>query len=399
MLGTALVSKLELIKDDSSKAEKDNPQAAIISEYLIDVKNALANHDIGFLEERIKGNEFEMTKDDYKALAEYFTDNESGLNKFISCLNNQIESYLAGKILDSAFFYLDDVDGKVCIKVNHATVRFLPWSSIDEYIIETEDGKSHSREIDEDGGFTLDKLLPLNTKVTIKAGEWSEKYEYDFIKDFCRSKGKSESGTRVLALVFKRGAGVSISVCTNVEEAKLYINGKATDIKIGIDTERIDGLKEGDTLRAEYKGERSKEYKVRKTNNMAQLDFDIVKEEERFGVPKSDVDSGEVIAKNLLNSVSNGVNAQDADVLANIVDSSISAEAHNIVNDLINKYTSLSFTNVSATSASKSGSRLDMKLSYSYETISSLGSETIQNGSMSIVIDLSSAKVLGFTLN
>lgn len=399
LIGATLGTKIDLKVQKSATESSENTQLDIVYNYLEEVRVAIANHDIHTLESSMKGSEFDLEKSDYKAIVEYFNDKDVLLNQFIAQLKSQGDVYLNGHPKENTFFYLDDIDGKIGIKVNKANVEIIPRTRIEDIVTEVEGGDRVNHNNKEDKNILIEGILPVTTKIKVEAGEWSEEHEYDFIKAFIKPTKMNGYDTTLRTLAFKHGAGISVNVVTNVDEAKLYINGKISDIKIGTTSYRVDALKEGDTLRAEYQGERSKEYKVRKENEMAELDFEIAKEEERFGVSKSAVDSGEVIAKNLLNTITNGVSSKDASVLKNVVDSGIESQAHDVVNNLINKYNSLIFSDVKATNATMSGTRLDMTLEYSYECADSFGSSIIQQGDMSIAIDLSTAKVLSFNLN
>ena len=393
-----------VIKEEArSKAEPviatekaDDPQLNNVYSFVSDVSRAIEHHDINYLKENMIGNDFEISKDNFKELCNYFTDKNIELNKFTVVLKKQARQYLDSKPVTNTFFYLDDHNGKIVIKVNKGNIQLLPRTRASTITISL-DGDSKEYDVTKGSIFTEGEF-PVTTKVNAKVGEWEEEFTFDYIDGFLDEGGMKGYDCTLRRILFKRGAGICVNTTTNSPGATLYINGEKTDIKLDEFGTLVDVLKEGDTLRAENDGERSKEVKIRKNSKEAYLEFKI-KIEERFGVPKDIVDSAEVITKNFLNVLSNAVSAKDPNVISNVVDERIQHQASSIAAGLINQYNSLIFSNVNVTNASQSGSRVDLQISYSYESMGLLDSSVVQNGYANVSVDTSNAKVVTFNLN
>lgn len=378
--------------DDSNLPD----QEATLSAEVNKICNYLVSGDTSKIQDRfvIGETKASITKEEAKALADYFKDDEDDRNikAFSSRLKSQVSGYLKDTLkTEDKYFYLSDKDNKLCIAINKPSLKLLVKTSQDVNV------KANGTEVSvKDGKVEIPSVFPVKILVEATYGEETNSEEIDLLKDFL--VGNSYTGS-VTKLILKHGVGLKATILSNAPEGEVYLNGNKTDLTLEDGIAHIDGLKEGDTIRVKYKDKMSKEEKIKDENTTLEFEFDLEELATRFNLPKTLVDNLENKAKVFLNSIGNAVGNQNAGAVIGGVQmsSNIQNKVSNRLTALISNYNSLVFSNITVTNATQGGDNYTLTLSYSFDTIGKTGQQEIANGSSWVKFSLS-GEVIDFSL-
>lgn len=393
-VGITIANKADQITlgDDSNLPDQESTLCAEVNK----ICDYLVSGDVTNIQDRFVVGEAKtnITKEEAKALADYFKDDEDSKNikLFASRIKNQVSEYLKDTLkVEDKYFYLVDKDNKLCIAINKPSLRLLVKTDQDVGI------KANGTEVNvTDSKVEIPSVLPVKVLIEATYGKETSSEEIDLLKDFL--SGNSYTGS-VTKLILKHGVGLRATIVSNAPEGEVYLNGNKTDIVLEEGLAYVDGLKEGDTIRVKYKDKMSKEEKIKDENATLEFEFDLEEFATRFDLPKTLVDDLENKAKSFLNSIGNAVGNQNAGAVIGGVQmsSNIQNKVNNRLVALISNYNSLLFSNVTVTNATQGGDSYTLTLSYSFDTIGKTGQQEIANGSSWVKFSLS-GEVVDFSL-
>lgn len=371
--------------DTSSRDEEiRDPRTDTIYKFLDELGTAIADKDISKLNAMMVGDGLEINKEDLQQFVEPFASNNK-IKEFIMTLKDQTIGYLEGEPSKDLFFYLDDRDSKLKVVVNAIELELLVRSETEEITVTINETKEKTVKIPKDSNTAvISGLMPCNMKIDASIKEYKDTINVNTIKYFINPETRKGSELTIRELIFKRGAGVRAVIHTNGDGAKLFINGKETDIILSSSESTIvDQLKLGDTLRANLDGEMSNDFKLREGEFTAELNFKP-KEELRFGLPKLIIDNLETHTTNFLNSLVNGVSSKDASQVLGQIEPHSQTDAMTKMNRLVSSYSSILFTGVSITNVVQQGEYYDVYVNVTVDGIDLFGGSVLAPGSIVI---------------
>lgn len=402
-VGVAVANKADgvLLNDDIGLSD----QELILHDEINKICESISNGDTTKVQDKfiVSGTNSNISKEEAKVLIDYFeksaeelkddkVNQHRDIRNFTSKLKLQVEAYLGDNLnTENKYFYLAENKNKLCVAVNKPNLNLLVRTDKDVKI------QANGTDVTlKDKRVNIPNVFPVKVLVESTYGDDTETLEVDLLKSFLT--GNEFTGD-VTQLVLKHGVGLKAGIYSNAPEGDIYVNGNLIDTKIEGGVARIDGLKEGDTIRVKYKNKMSKEEKMKNEDMSFDFEFDLSEFELRFNLPKRLVDDLENKTRFFLNSVGNAVGSQNNGVvLSGLADNGdVQGKASLRLFELISNYNSLLFTNINVTNATQAGDSTTITISYSFDTIDKTGGQELANGSCWIKFN-SSGEIIDFSL-
>ena len=378
---------------DQQVTIEDTASYVLIQEPLARIKQCVINRDVREIQKYVQGNGFEMSKDDYKEFLNQFK-TQGDITLFINELENQAAAFVKGSDLSDRYYYLDgDVDSLV-LRVNKVKVN-ARFGTSNMVTVNGVDYDARTRRIVE-----LPEVLPFNTKFRAEVGgKWKEEQELKLFDMFIGKQVKVGSDLTAKLKFYKYGAGNVVFIRTNRNNAIIYVNDKKTDRTVSSGGCFRDGFEEGDTIRLEYGGKKSKEYKVDKNNLTTTLNINFTPflppKEVKPEVVTPDYNA---IANTFLSAITSSISSGNTTPVEGVMVSEYRYVARNALQPLLIQYTDMQFSDVyvSNTVLAGDGSRT-ITVTYNCSCTDASGGSVVSNGIATLNLN-SAGGIVGFTL-
>lgn len=374
-----------------SLEEADGSQ--ILDQPLNQLQQAIVNKDINAIKHMLSGNGFALSDDDYKTFLNQFK-TEGDAIRFVDVLRKQGSDFSQGKPHKHEYYFVDGTSDNVSFKVNGLTAELtfgtLGSAKIDDTVYNLNDNRV----------VEVKNILPFNQKITAKVDNtWTDSEQLDIFSSFIGDAVKTGDKLVVKGRLFDRGAGLVVHIDTNVDNGILYINGDRSNRTVSSGGCYRDRFKDGDKIRVEFGGKKSKEHKVSKDDLNTTLNINLDEYLSEQDVHKEDHFDAKLTAKNFFAAVKKCIKHGNTKDLDDLMAPGYEVLSEQYLSSYLNMYSRISFSNIyynSVNTDSNGNSNVSATFQYNAETIDDV--EVKAEGAATIQIN-SDNKIIGFTIN
>lgn len=378
-------------KPGISMEESDGSQ--VLDEPLNQLQQAIVNKDLGTVKHLLTGNGFSLSDDEYKEFLNQFK-TEGDAIRFVNVIRRQASDFAQNKPHKTEYYYADGTLEDVKFKINKITAE-LTFGTLG-----TAEVNEKEYNLNKDRIIEVKDLLPFNQDITAKVDNtWTDKETLNIFSSFIGDTVKTGDKLVVKGRVFDNGAGLIVHIDTNVDNGILYINGDRSNRTVMSGGCYRDRFKEGDKIRVEFGGKKSKEHKVSKDDLNTTLNIDLDEFMKPQEIHKEDNFNAKLTAKNFFRAVKKCVKHGNTKDLDELMAPGYETIAQQALSSYINTYSEISFSNIyynSVNTDSRGNSNVSATFQYDAETLEDV--EVKAEGAATIQLN-SDNKIVGFTIN
>ena len=372
---------------------EDTTSYTLIQQPLTQLKQGIISRDVKAISDMVKGNGFDMEKDDYKLFLDQFK-TQGDVTLFINVLENQASTFVKGGDLSKDYYYYLDGDVEnLILRVNKVNVN-ARFGTSETVNVNGEDFGSGTKRT-----AALPSTLPFNTKYTATVGnKWKDVKQLNLFDMFIEKEVKNGSKLDTNIKFFENGAGLLVHINTNCDGAVLYVNNEKTNRTVSAGGCFRDGFSEGDTIRLEFGGKRTKEFTVKANRLSATLNLDLGEYLAPTEIKKPVGQDADFIVDRFLNAISQSIRAGKTEYVEELMADGSGGVAQSVMQTLFMQYKELNFKNtyVNNTVTSSDGG-VNATATFTYDGTDINGNSLQQPGTASIQIN-SEGDIIGFTL-
>lgn len=393
VLGVKYADKKIKAANNIAVTMEESDGSKVLDDSLKELENALVSKDLGKIKKLIVGNGFSVTDDEYKTFLNQFK-TEGDAIRFVNAIRRQASDFSKGNPCKDAYYFADGSAENVVFKINRITAE-LTFGTLGKATIgENEFDLNTNRVVQ------LKNLLPFNQTISAMVDHtWTDKEELKIFSSFIGDAVKSGDKLVVKGRVFDNGAGLVVHIDTNVDNGILYLNGNRTNRTVSSGGCYRDRFKEGDKIRVEFGGERSKEFKIRKDKLNAKLNIDSAEFLTSDEINKEDYLGPKLAAKNFFNAVEKCVKHGNTKDLKDLILPENETAAQQALAYYLNSFDRIDFTNIyynSVNTDSQGNTNVSATFQYDADTLEGVYMKS--DGAATIQLN-SENKITGFTIN
>lgn len=378
---------------DSGVTMDESDGSHVLDAALKDLESALVSKDMNQIKKLLTGNGFAITDEEYKTFMNQFK-TEGDAIRFVNAIRRQASDFSKGNIAKEQYYFADGNLDNISFKVNRLTAE-LTFGTLGKAKIGDEQFDLNQTRV-----VQLKDVLPFNQTITAKVDNtWTDKETLNIFSSFIGDSVKTGDKLTVKGRLFDQGAGIVVHINTNVDNGILYVNGDRSNRTVMSGGCYRDRFKEGDKIRVEFGGERSKEFKVAKDKVNANLEIDLDSFMTQSEIKKEDYLAPKLVAKNFFNAVEKCVKHGNTKDLDDLMAPGYEYVSESALASYINSFDRIDFTNVyynTVNTDSQGNTNVSATFQYAADTLEGVYMKA--EGAATIQLNADN-KIVGFTIN